>query len=296
MLSAPRASRVRARSLIVAAVLVVISAAACDPLPIPGAGPLRYRDPIFTSVTTTADVTYGSAPDRAGNTVTLKLDIYRPSGDTATDRPVIVFVHGGSFSGGNKSSPEILDETNVLTMKGYVTASIDYRLSKQGCPPANGECVRAILDAREDAQAAVRFFRKHAATYGINPARIGIAGTSAGAITAIDVAWTPEVPGNSGNPGYSSAVSGAVSLSGSAITGTPDRGDPPVLDFHGTNDPLVPYAWAKSTVDSARAAGVVADLVTWQGDGHVPYVKHRQQILDLTTNFFFRAFHLPIPG
>jgi len=283
--------------LAVAAALMIVIAAGCAPRPaaIPGPAPLRYRDDnFFTAVTKTADVVYGRAPNRAGDPVTLKLDVYRPTGDTLAKRPVIVFVHGGSFSSGDKSSPEILDQTTVFTKKGYVTASINYRLSEQGCGVPNGECIESIVDAREDAQAAVRFFRANAATYGVDVSRIAIAGTSAGAITALDVAYTPEVPGNSGNPGFSSAVSGAVSLSGAVITGNPDPGDAPALLFHGTEDSLVPYEWATGTVEQAHDAGLIAYLITWQNDGHVPYVEHRAEILSVTTNFLYRSFGLPI--
>src|SRR3954469_20208519 len=113
--------------------LLAVVAAGGDLAAIPGDGPLRYRDEIFSTVTKTADVAYGSAVDQTGANVTLKLDVYRPAGDTVTKRPVIVWVHGGSFRAGSKTSPEIVDEANTFARKGYVTASIDYRLSPTGC-------------------------------------------------------------------------------------------------------------------------------------------------------------------
>jgi fermentation-respiration switch protein FrsA (DUF1100 family) len=64
------------------------------------------------------------------------------------------------------------------------------------------------------------------------------------------------------------------------------------LLFHGTADPLVPYAWAQSTVQKATDAGLVAILRTWIGAGHVPYLQHRRQILNQTGNFFYRHLHL----
>lgn len=48
----------------------------------PGAAPLRYRDAVFTGVTTTSNVTYGSAVDQQAQTVTLRLDVYAPTGGT----------------------------------------------------------------------------------------------------------------------------------------------------------------------------------------------------------------------
>src|SRR5205814_49223 len=85
------------------------------------------------------------------------LDMYAPTGDTLTKRPAIVWVHGGGFAGGDKTSGELVDESNVFSKKGYVNVSIDYRLYAQGCSAAAGAqtgCLTAITDAQHDAQAA----------------------------------------------------------------------------------------------------------------------------------------------
>lgn len=258
----------------------------------PGAGVVRYRDVVFTSVTTTSDITYGSAVNQLGQTVTLKLDLYRPVGDTVTKRPAIVFVHGGSFKSGTKTSGELVDQANTFAKQGYVAVSISYRLSPNGCTSVTVECITAIADAKHDAQAAVRFLRSQATTYGLDTARIAIAGTSAGAITALEVAYGPEDVGTSGSPGYASTVRAAVSLSGAKILTTPNAGEPAALLFHGTADPLVPYQWALNTVTAAEAAGLHIELTTWPGDGHVPYVQHRAQILTETSNFLWWTLDL----
>jgi acetyl esterase/lipase len=281
----------RRRLLLLVVVVMVLVTAGCDLHLItpPGTAPVRYRDEVFTGVTKTSDVVYGSVVSRQGPTVTLKLDVYRPTGDTVVGRPAIVWVHGGSFSSGDKSSPELVDESNTFARKGFVNVSIDYRLSPSGCAAAGptAECVLAIIDAKHDAQAAVRFLRANAATYGVDPNRIAIGGTSAGAITALNVGADATDPGVSGNPGYPSTVSAAVALSGAQILGTVDAADAPSLLFHGTADPLVPYQWAVDSVNRAKAVGLVSELTTWQGAGHVPYVQHRTEILDQTTNFLY---------
>ena len=84
-----------------------------------------------------------------------------------------------------------------------------------------------------------------------------------------------------------SAVRGAVSLSGAHILGSPSAGEAAALLFHGTADPLVPYAWAVSTTNAAQAAGLDAFLTTWDGAGHVPYGANRPQILEQTQNFLY---------
>jgi dipeptidyl aminopeptidase/acylaminoacyl peptidase len=281
----------RRRLVVLVLACLALVAAGCAPhlTTPPGPAPLRYRDLVFGGVTTTSDITYGSAVNQQGQTVTLKLDVYRPNGDTVTSRPAIVWVHGGGFSGGSKTSPEIVDEATTFARKGYVTVSISYRLTPGGCSAAapTPECITAIGHARQDAQAAIRFLRSNAATYGLDTNRIAIGGTSAGAITALDVGFTPETTG-----GVSSAVGGAVSLSGARVLSTPSPGDAVSLLFHGTNDTLVPYQWAVDTVNEARAAGLDAYLTTWEGEGHVPYAQHRTQILDQTTNFLYAVLDL----
>ncbi|MET0902485.1 MAG: alpha/beta hydrolase fold domain-containing protein, partial [Acidimicrobiales bacterium] len=176
---------------------------------------------------------------------------------------------------------EIVDEATTLARAGYVTASISYRLNPGGCLSGtpNG-CLSAMVHAKEDAQAAVAYLRSEATTYGIDPTRIAIAGTSAGAITAAHVAFS-----SADSP--TTAVRAAVSLSGAHIIVAPSAGDAPLFLLHGTADGLVPYAWAQNTVAAATAAGVRAVLTTWEGGGHVPYLEHRTEILDQTRNFLY---------
>jgi acetyl esterase/lipase len=283
------------RRLLIAVVgVLALVAAGCELQKVvpPGDAPLRYRDAVFTGFTTTSDVTYGSAVDQQGQTVTLELDVYEPNGDTVAERPAIVWVHGGSFRSGNKTSPEIVDEATTFAKKGFVTVSIDYRLSPNGCATINAECVTAIVDAKHDAQAAVRFLRAHADDYGVDESRVAIAGTSAGAITALNVGYGPEDVGDSGNPGFDSTVRAAVSLSGARILTGANPGEAAALLFHGTADGLVPYQWALDTVAEAEAVDLQAFLTTFEGAGHVPYAQNRTTILDHTTNFLYWTLDL----
>jgi para-nitrobenzyl esterase len=287
----------RRRWLVGAALsLVVLIAAGCDPLADPpGDAPLRYRDDMF-AVTRTDGIVFGRAVNQDGATITLALDMYQPTGDTVATRPAIVWVHGGSFAFGSRTSPELVEEANYFARKGYVNVSIDYRLDSVGCTGGGSNitrCITAIQQAQQDAQTAVRFLREQAATYRIDTDRIAIGGTSAGAITALNVGYSPENPGPGQHQGFSSAVRAVQSLSGAQIASGPiNAGDAPALLFHGTNDALVPYSWATSTVDQATAAGLLAVLRTWEGEGHVPYTQHRTQILDETRNFFYSQLDL----
>ncbi len=291
------------RLFMVVLVAFSLTAAGCVQFITPtGPAPLRYRDDIFTAAQTslTSDVSYGSAMNQQGQVQTLKLDVYKPTTDTVTSRPAIVWIHGGSFVSGNKLSPEIVLEAQNFARKGYVNFSIDYRLAPTGCS-AGGitqACLQGIVDAQNDAQAAVRFVRANAAAYGVDATRIVAAGTSAGAITALNVAYNSEHPGTSGNPGFSSDVRAAVSLSGAKLAGAVAPTDPPSLLFHGTNDPLVPYQWAVNTVNQVTAAGVGCFLTTFQGLGHVPIRpqdgdgQNFQRVLDQTRNFLYLELDL----
>ncbi len=282
------------RSLTLVTAGLALATTGCLHLVAPtGAAPLRYRDAVFSNVTVTKDLVYGSAVDQNGVTQSLKLDMYEPTGDAITQRPAIVWVHGGGFSGGNKSSPELIDEANWFAKEGYVNVSIDYRLAPIGCVgTVTASCVIGIHDAQWDAQAAVRWLRANAATYRIDVNRIAMGGSSAGGITAANVAYSTDDVGTSGTPNQSSAISSVLSLSGAHLIGTPDPGEAAILDFHGTADPLVPYSWAVETQQLGQNAGLVSELVTWEGDGHVPYLQHRQEILDDSTNFLYWTMNM----
>ena len=270
--------------------VIVLVASGCDLRFIspPGTAPVRYRDAIFNNVTPTSDITYGSAQNGSGQTVTLEMDEYAPVGDTVAMRPAIVWVHGGSFSGGDKGSPELVDEATTFAKKGYVNFSINYRLEPGGCSAVGdpgSNCTKAIQEAWTDAQTAVKFLRTNKSTYKIDPTRIAIGGSSAGAITALNVGFRSAEDAGA-------AVGAAVSLSGATGALAIGAGDAPSLLFHGTNDTTVPYSWAVGTVDAAHAAGLTSYLTSFQGDGHVPYVQHRAEILDQTTNFLFWELEL----
>src|SRR6516165_6453990 len=147
----------RRRLILIVAALLVLVAAGCElPDVTPGgAAPLRYRDPIFSSVDVTSNVTYGSAVNLSGQTVTLQLDMYQPTGDTVTARPAIVWVHGGSFTSGSKTSPELVDEANTFAKAGFVNVSINYRPETPGCSRNLSNCIQAIQEAVADSQTAV---------------------------------------------------------------------------------------------------------------------------------------------
>ncbi len=259
--------KVQSRSLLACGLAALLAlAAGCEVPKPPGAGTVRYRDEITTNLTVTKDLTYSTSQDGVPNV--LKLDVYAPASDTVTKRPVLIFVHGGGFVSGSKTGGGVAPD---FARRGYVGVSIDYRLKPPpGCGgQATPACETAALNAQHDAQAAVRWLRANASTYGIDPNRIAISGGSAGAVTSLLVATNSQDTGNSGNPGPSSRVQGALSYSGGLPTNdTIDAGDPPTMFFHGTLDTVVPYAWAVSNVAAMLQRGVAGNLTSFDGYGH----------------------------
>jgi dienelactone hydrolase len=261
----------------------------------PGDSPLRYRDQVFSNVSVTSNIQYGSAPDSQGNPVPLRLDLYAPAGDTQTNRPALVWVHGGGFSGGDKTNVVPVDFAQTFAKQGYVVVSINYRLLGSGCAsnPGQPSCTIAALEAQHDAQAAVRWLRSKAGFLGIDPTRIGIGGESAGGITATLVGLHSEDPGSSGNAGFPSTVRGFVSISGGLPNGVfASAGDALGLFFHGTNDGVVPYQWSDATAAAMLEAGVGAWLQHQDGAGHVPYAQYRSLFLEQANYFLYLSLDL----
>jgi dienelactone hydrolase len=241
----------------------------------------RYIDQVFTSVNVTKDVTYATAPSLNDSSVeTLLLDLYSPAGDTITNRPVIVFIHGGGFKGGNKSN-DVTDATDYAK-RGFVTVSINYRLATDNVcqelqdgklPPdqaaaAMVRCEFAITSAQHDAEAAIRYIRGNASSLGVDPTKVATIGFSAGAVTAANLAYRAEDPGDIGDfDGFDSTVQAAIAASGCEYEPTTiGAGDAPMFFLHAEFDGAVPFACAVANAASARAAGLPVETMFYFGE------------------------------
>lgn len=105
-----------------------------------------------------------------------RLDIMIPKTQSTKPLPLIVFIHGGGWKEGDKSQSPALD----LCSRGFVVASINYRLAPEATFPAQ----------IEDCKAAIRWLKENAAEYQINPNRVGLWGCSAGGHLAALVGTT----------------------------------------------------------------------------------------------------------
>ncbi|MFN8278156.1 MAG: T9SS type A sorting domain-containing protein [Chitinophagales bacterium] len=226
----------------------------------------RYTTAQF-GVDTAKNIQYGSNISTQDGTTTIDLfmDIYTPKNDTMSKRPVVVMAHGGSFIGGTKTDGDITYMCTELASRGYVCASISYRLQTAAAlavpATAKEKMVKEVIAAAQDGKAAVRFFRKDAATsnsYKVDADQIFFGGTSAGAVLGIHMAyldstdamdsswraWAVQMggfEGNSGNPGYPATVKAIVSYAGAIGDVNWIHGDDvPFADWHSQNDATVP--------------------------------------------------------
>lgn len=137
-----------------------------------------------------------------------RLDLYLPAVGAQNARsPGIVIIHGGGWTGGDKGAAREINIGTTLAGAGYVCASVNYRLDKAGRWPTN----------LQDCKNAVRFLRKNAELYHVDPENIGVIGGSAGGHLALMVAYTSgisELEPSEPYGGVSSQVSAVVDLYG----------------------------------------------------------------------------------
>ena len=157
----------------------------------------RYQSAIFSDSQSFSNVTYTKEVPELQFTIfgneniqntDLRMDIrIPPSSDAVTKRPAIIWAHSGGFILGSKANDDMQAMIDTFARRGYVTASIQYRLGMNILDDISAE--RAVYRGTQDAYAAVRFFRENAVLLGVDPNLIFVAGSSAGAVTNIHLAY-----------------------------------------------------------------------------------------------------------
>jgi len=237
---------------------------------------------------------------RTAGTRRVTLDVYLPptgsnAAAPASPRAAVIAIHGGSWIGGSMTDYRSDPRNRVvirLAQRGLVVLAIDYELARPGRPswPA------VLGDLRE----AVRWARRHAREFNIDPNRIVVLGQSAGAHLAALLATLPDEPGPDG---FSSRVQAVVSFYGPSdlarllaarhlanepvrtFLGDPaalraesvadsspinrvSRDAPPMLLIHGSDDPWVPLEHSVLMAEALKRAGVRHQLIVVPGARH----------------------------
>ena len=227
------------------------------------------------------------------NGISLLLDLYRPK-DAKEPVPAIVFVHGGGWKNGSRKSGK---RGAWLVPEGFAIASISYRLTDKGQWP----------DQINDCYAAVRWVRKNAEKYGLDPKNVGCWGTSAGGhlvalmgtrtypgdeevssrVQAVCDWFGPSEllsmpPNNVGNGRTEEdiAKSNGAKLLGATVRDVPklakdasaldnvSKDDAAFLIMHGDADKGVPVIQSQKLHDKLIAHGVQSRLIVLKGAGH----------------------------
>jgi acetyl esterase/lipase len=165
---------------------------------------VRYLDEIFSTVKIDSNITYGQNKTFGSGfnaSQQLKMDVYRPEGDTATTRPVVILMHAGSFLDGSltgfnfadKNEHCIVELCNRFAKRGYVAVSMTYRLGWNPTAPdqdtKSKTIINAVYRAMQDVKNCIRYFRhdvdSNSNQWGIDPTRFVLGGSNSGAYVAL---------------------------------------------------------------------------------------------------------------
>ncbi len=217
-----------------------------------------------------------------------KLDLYFPKNRVRAPTPVVLHIHGGGWTRGDKASgPWFFKVGEALIARGYVVASANYRLAPTPWPAEI-----------EDVACAIRHLKENAGAYGIDPARIGIWGNSAGGHLAALIGTTDDFSG----PGASTRPQAVVAMYGihdltagdtplvtaiaiqQAFGSPPDPdsevlveaspvthptgGDAPMPLIHGAEDLVVLPNQSQALFDRLTDAGAAPQLLLVANAGH----------------------------
>jgi acetyl esterase/lipase len=257
------------------------------------------------------DLTYCS-PDG----IPQQMNVFYPKQLSDKLLPVTVYIHGGGWTSGDKGSGAGSVDMKELLARGYLVVSLDYRLAPKYKWPAQ------ITDVK----CAIRHLRANAATYKLDPNRIGVWGGSAGGhlvamlgttdVSAgfdvgeyIDQSSRVQAVVDLFGPAYLPALlSSNAQLVGSRVFGTTSRDDPilvraspvtyitpddpPFLILQGDKDTTVPMEQSQILYDKLKAGGVPATLVIVKNSGHsfIPIggtlSPSRAELTKMITDFF----------
>lgn len=205
----------------------------------------------------TADVRQPNPAKRA-----LFLDVYQPdTSDLSWKRPALIAIHGGGFLFGDKS--EMSSLCREFAARGYVCFSMNYRLVPDDPPgSAQDQYTRTVMAAVADADHAAQWVQANAAKYHVDGERLFIAGSSAGAVTSMLLAYNPDI-----KPPHFRAVADMWGTMGPRVNWIKKSG-PPLLIIHGKEDETITVSAAEQIDARARQVGLDHETFLIDGMGH----------------------------
>lgn len=208
------------------------------------------------------DLAYAWHPGENGTVDSVRLDLYLPEiSDASQEFPLMVFIHGGGFMKGDKSSAEKI--AKAFTDSGFVAASINYRLgwgqNDDICDTTGATPKVAFYKALQDTRAAMRFLVGNAEKFHIDTSWIFVQGSSAGGVTSLNLVYFPQDSANKYLPDITDSlglldtagnqyrneytIKGVGALWGALLS--PDlitaENAVPTIFFHGERDRVVPW-------------------------------------------------------
>lgn len=197
----------------------------------------RYKDAVFSDLRKRT-FTYAD---------TLQLDFYDSKFDEETLKPLVILVHGGGFVAGQRDGSDEVGLSTTLAKKGYAVASISYRLTMKGksfgcdCPATLK--MKTYVDAVDDVLKSLFYLTHYAADFRIDPNKIILIGSSAGAETILNTVVMKNHYLFKPMPFPNIKIIGVISLSGATLDSDylTKENAVPMLFFHGKLDFKVPY-------------------------------------------------------
>ncbi len=176
-----------------------------------------------TKISVGANVQFGTALDHLGNSYIMRMDLYYPNLiiDPSPKRPFVMLFHGGGFSSGDKQSGDIKDLCIHMARRGFVCASVNYRL---GYDFTEYGQYKARYRAIQDGHAAMRYVVNNANAVRIDTSWIFVGGQSAGSLLAMGMVYANPSELDSisllYNPTATSVELGNLYTSGNNLTNT----------------------------------------------------------------------------
>ncbi len=236
--------------------------------------PVKFKDFVFTSVQVQKDLLYRQ--DSGISERYSRFNFFEPAGDTTAYRPLIIWLHGGGFKFGKKTSGGLPLWGKTFAQRGYVCAAINYRLSKRHPLKNYADLVAGCATAMQDVNEAIGYFKTHYRQFRIDTNCIILGGNSAGGMIALQAVYsspaalaqlihdTVSISPHIKLP-HLQHIAAVINYWGALFDlSFLQHASVPIASVHGKKDRVVPYAVNKAGLYGSLAIHQTADSL------HIP--------------------------